>query len=156
MYGGAARRDPDALLHGSLARFVEPPSMRGYLGQLYAITGWTSLPWLRRLQHPTLVLAGDDDPIVPLVNGRILARCIPDARLHVVRSAGHLFLLERPAEMAAARVCATWPPAIAPTTNPPMAVSEAARDSPECGSAVKPRNTTFPVMLATNTCPSRK
>jgi pimeloyl-ACP methyl ester carboxylesterase len=74
--------------------------MRGYLGQLYAITGWTTLPWLRKLPQPTLVLTGDDDPIVPLVNGRILARCIPDAQLHVVRSAGHLFLLERPAEMA--------------------------------------------------------
>ena len=39
-------------------------------------------------------------PIVPLVNGRILARRIPDARLHVVRGGGHLFLLERPAETA--------------------------------------------------------
>jgi poly(3-hydroxyalkanoate) depolymerase len=102
IYGGAARRDPDALLGGSVARFVEPPSMWGYLGQLYAIAGWTSLPWLRTLQQPTLVLAGDDDPIVPLVNGRILARCIPNARLHVVRDGGHLFLLEQPARIAAA------------------------------------------------------
>ena len=47
------------------------------------------------------MLAGDDDPIVPLVNGRILARCIPNARLDVVRGGGHLFLLERPAEIAA-------------------------------------------------------
>ena len=101
VYGGAARRDPDALLHGSLARFIEPPSIRGYLGQLYAITGWTSLPWLHTLRQPTLVLNGDDDPIVPPINGRILAHCIPDARLHVVHGAGHLFLLERPAEMAA-------------------------------------------------------
>jgi poly(3-hydroxyoctanoate) depolymerase len=99
IYGGDARRDP--LLHGSIARFIERPSMRGYLGQLYAISGWTSLPWLRTLPQPTLVLAGDDDPIVPLVNGRILARWIPDARLHVVPGGGHLFLLERPAEMAA-------------------------------------------------------
>lgn len=101
IYGGDARRDPDALLHGSVARFIERPSMRGYVSQLYAISGWTSLPWLRTLRQPTLVLAGDDDPIVPLVNGRILARCIPDARLHVVPGGGHLFLLERPAEMAA-------------------------------------------------------
>jgi len=101
VYGGAARRDPDALLHGSLARFIERPSLRGYLGQIYAISGWTSMPWLRTLRQQTLVLAGDDDPIVPLVNGRILARCIPDARLHIVRHGGHLFLLESPAEIAA-------------------------------------------------------
>jgi len=100
IYGGAARRDPDALLHGSPARFIQRPTLRGYLGQIYAISGWTSLPWLRTLRQPTLVLAGDDDPIVPLVNGRILARCIPDARLHVVRHGGHLFLLEEPAAMA--------------------------------------------------------
>lgn len=101
IYGGQARRDPDALLHGSPARFVERPSVRGYLGQLYAIAGWTSLPWLHRIRQRTLVLAGDDDPIVPLLNGRILVRRIPDARLHVVDGGGHLFLLERPAEMAA-------------------------------------------------------
>jgi poly(3-hydroxyoctanoate) depolymerase len=100
LYGGEARRDPDALLHGSVARFVEPPSLWGYAGQLYAISGWTSLPWLSRLRQPTLVLAGDDDPIVPLVNGRILAWRIPRARLHVVPGGGHLFLLERPAELA--------------------------------------------------------
>jgi hypothetical protein len=75
--------------------------MWGYLGQLYAIGGWTSLPWLGSLRQPTLVLAGDDDPIVPLVNGRILARRIPNARLHVVRGGGHLFLLKRPARIAA-------------------------------------------------------
>ena len=100
VYGGAARGDPDALLHGSLARFIERPTLWGYLGQLYAITGWTSLPWLRTLPQPTLVLAGDDDPIVPLANGRILARCIPNARLQVITSGGHLFLLERPGEAA--------------------------------------------------------
>jgi poly(3-hydroxyalkanoate) depolymerase len=101
LYGGEARRDPDALLHGSVARFIQRPSIRGYLGQLYAISGWTSLPWLGKLRQPTLVLAGDDDPIVPLVNGRILAHCIPQARLHIVRGGGHLFLLERPAQLAA-------------------------------------------------------
>jgi poly(3-hydroxyoctanoate) depolymerase len=101
VYGGLARRDPDAILHGSLARFAQAPSMRGYLSQLYAIAGWTSVPWLRRLPHPTLVLSGDDDPIVPLVNGRILNRLIPHSRLHVVHGGGHLFLLERPEEIAA-------------------------------------------------------
>lgn len=100
IYGGLARTNPDALLGGSVARFLEPPSLRGYLGQLYAITGWTSVPWLHKLPQPTLVVNGDDDPIVPLVNGRILAKRIRNARLHVVRGGGHLFLLERPAETA--------------------------------------------------------
>ena len=43
----------------------------------------------------TLVLSGNDDPLVPLINGRILARLIPGARLEVVDD-GHLFLMSSP------------------------------------------------------------
>lgn len=100
IYGGGARHDPDALLQHSVARFSEPPTMAGYLGQLYALAFWTGLPWLCRLPHPTLVVSGDDDPIVPAVNGRILAKFIPDSRLHIVPGGGHLFILENPAEIA--------------------------------------------------------
>ena len=63
-------------------------------------TRYCALPWLARLRHPTLVLAGDDDPLVPALNGRILAHRIPDSRLHIVAGGGHLFLLERPVDMA--------------------------------------------------------
>jgi poly(3-hydroxyalkanoate) depolymerase len=100
LYGGAARRDPDSLLHGSLARFTHRPTARGYVGQLYSIAGWTSTPWLWRVKQPTLVLAGDDDPIVPLINARIMAHLIRNARLHVVPGGGHLFILEDPASVA--------------------------------------------------------
>lgn len=103
IYGGAARDSSDSLLHGSTARFAQAPSVSGYLSQLYAISFWTGLPWLWRFRMPALVLAGDDDPIVPLVNARILAAVIPGARLEVFRGGGHLFVLERPQE-AASRV----------------------------------------------------
>ncbi len=101
MRSGTAGSTCSAVLHGSLARFAHAPSVGGYLAQLYAIAGWTSVPWLRRLPQRTLVLAGDDDPIVPLVNGRLLGWLVPDSRLHVLRGGGHLFLVERPAEVAA-------------------------------------------------------
>jgi poly(3-hydroxyalkanoate) depolymerase len=99
VYGGEARREPDAVLRHFVTR-LEPPSVWGYLGQLYAISGWTSLRWLRTLRQPTLVLAGDDDPIVPLVNARILTHRIPRASLQVIHGGGHLFILERPAATA--------------------------------------------------------
>jgi len=99
VYGGDARRDPDAVLRHFATR-LESPSAWGYLGQLYAISGWTSLRWLRTLRQPTLVLAGDDDPIVPLVNARILTHRIPRASLQVIHGGGHLFILERPAATA--------------------------------------------------------
>lgn len=74
---------------------IEAPSMRGYFFQLLAMAGWTSLPFLPFLKAPTLVLAGDRDKIVPLANGRILATLIPNARLHVVKDGGHLFIVSR-------------------------------------------------------------
>jgi hypothetical protein len=40
--------------------------------------------------------------------------------------------------------------------NPAIAIIEAAVDRPERGSVLKPRNTTLPVMFATNTRPSRR
>lgn len=79
------------------ARLARPPSVRGYSQQLYAVSGWTSRPWLRRLDVPTLVLAGERDPLAPVQNAHILARCIRGAQLHLL-DAGHLFLLEEPDE----------------------------------------------------------
>lgn len=81
------------------ARRRHPPTMRGYGQQLYAISGWSSRPWLRQLRVPALVVAGSRDPLVPARNALILAECLAGARLHVVEG-GHLFLLEQPAEAA--------------------------------------------------------
>jgi pimeloyl-ACP methyl ester carboxylesterase len=72
---------------------------RGYYYQLAATTGWTSLPLLPLVRQPVLVLGGDDDPIVPLVNARVLARLIPRARLHVYHG-GHLGILTESDELA--------------------------------------------------------
>jgi poly(3-hydroxyalkanoate) depolymerase len=101
LYGGMARRDPGSSLgaHSEL-RLGHPPSLVGYAGQLFAIARWTSLPWLHELHQPTLVVAGDDDPIVPLANARLLAARIPDSHLHVVPGGGHLLLLDQAEEVA--------------------------------------------------------
>jgi poly(3-hydroxyalkanoate) depolymerase len=97
LYGGAYRRDPDLLrTHGGEIR---PPEGLGYAYQLLAAWGWTSALWLRTLRQPALVMHGNDDPIVPLVNAKFLAALIRDARLHVVDD-GHLFMLTRAAEIA--------------------------------------------------------
>jgi len=90
IYGGALRASPD--LVGRHLRHVKWASDYGYYLQLAAGFGWSSLPWLALLSQPTLVMAGTDDPIVPAINGRILARLIPDARLVTIDD-GHLFLL---------------------------------------------------------------
>ena len=90
IYGGALRGAPALARHH--LRHVRWSSDYGYYLQLIAAFGWSSLPWLRFLQQPTLVMAGTDDPIVPVANGRILASLIPRARL-VTLDDGHLFLV---------------------------------------------------------------
>ena len=72
----------------------------GYLYQLVAMAGWTSLPWLWSVKQPTLILAGSDDPIVPPINGQIMARIMQNARLEIVDD-GHLFMVTQPARTAA-------------------------------------------------------
>jgi pimeloyl-ACP methyl ester carboxylesterase len=94
--GGRTARDPGVLAAHARERLQQPPSALGYAFQLYAITGWSSLPWLHRVSQPTLVVAGEDDPSVPLRNARLLAARLPDACLHVVKGGGHLFLLDEP------------------------------------------------------------
>ncbi|MGF6856544.1 poly(3-hydroxyalkanoate) depolymerase [Paraburkholderia sp. CI3] len=97
IYGGAYRRDPGLLKEHS--RHIQPPRGRGYIYQLMAAWGWTSLHWLRTLRQTTLVMHGNDDPIVPLSNARILASRIRNATLYVIDD-GHLFLITRAKEVA--------------------------------------------------------
>ena len=86
MLGGRLRTSPDAARTYVTLRNSRPPELRGFVWQLLGTAGWSSLPWLHTLHVPTLVLAGDDDPIVPL----------PNARLHVIDGGGHVFLVESP------------------------------------------------------------
>src|SRR5438445_4654596 len=98
IYGGAFRDDPSLI--GRHAAAMRGTRNLGYLYQLLAMAGWTSLPWLWSLPQPTLVLMGSDDPLVPSINGRILAFLIPNAQLRMIDD-GHLFMVTRPAETAA-------------------------------------------------------
>ena len=94
--GGRTARDATALAENAGERLARPPDVVGYAYQLYAAAGWTSLPWLHRISAPTLVVAGDDDPSVPVGNARMLAARLPNARVHVLKGGGHLFLLDEP------------------------------------------------------------
>src|ERR1700758_4428798 len=98
IYGGAFRHDPSLI--GGHAAAMQGARTLGYLYQLLAMSGWTSLPWLWSLPQPTLVLMGRDDPLVPPINGQILAGLIPNAELRMIED-GHLLIVTRPAETAA-------------------------------------------------------
>jgi poly(3-hydroxyalkanoate) depolymerase len=99
IYGGDFRTRPE--LGGELQRHVRWQSRLGYYLQLAAMSGWTSIHWLHRLKMPVLIMAGADDPLIPMVNPRLMQRLIPNAKLQVF-DCGHLFLLTRHAAAAAA------------------------------------------------------
>jgi poly(3-hydroxyoctanoate) depolymerase len=91
VFGGRLRRNPELL---SDLNLTPPRNAAAYLRRLSALADWWGLPW--RVRQPTLVVTGDDDPIVPAANSRVLARWLPDARLHVVPGGGHLVAFDSP------------------------------------------------------------
>jgi poly(3-hydroxyalkanoate) depolymerase len=100
LFGGSTREDPSPardLLHA----VTRPGPVWGSFYQLISLAGWTSLPLLPRLRRPALILAGDDDPIIPLANARIMHRLMPRSELHIYHG-GHLDLVLQAEPMAAA------------------------------------------------------
>jgi poly(3-hydroxyalkanoate) depolymerase len=98
IYGGSMRADPVRsadLLHAH----TRAGPKRGYYYQLAAMTGWSSLPFLGLIRQPTLVMGGDDDPIIPVINPRMQAALIPYSTLHIYRG-GHLGILTEADELA--------------------------------------------------------
>jgi pimeloyl-ACP methyl ester carboxylesterase len=55
---------------------------------------------LGRIGHPTLVLTGDADRLIPPQNSQILAQGLPNARLALIPNAGHAFWISHPEEAA--------------------------------------------------------
>src|SRR6266446_5797615 len=97
IYGGKVRSQPE-LAH-EFARTAHLGSVLGYFYQLLGAAGWTSIPWLRKLRQPTLILHGDDDPLVPLINAKIMHRLIPRSKLYIFHD-GHLGLGTSARELA--------------------------------------------------------
>ncbi|MEU4317578.1 poly(3-hydroxyalkanoate) depolymerase [Nocardia fluminea] len=93
IYGGRLRADP-GLAEEILSSHSRRASGLGYSLQLLAGAGWSSLPLLPLIRQPTLILAGDDDPIVPVINAKIMHRLMPRSTLYIY-SDGHLGLITR-------------------------------------------------------------
>ena len=76
----------------------------GHLGQVGAIATWSSLPWLRHINAPTLVLAGSDDLLVPPLNAHLLAWAISHARVDVLAGLGHPLFDARALDLVGPRI----------------------------------------------------
>jgi poly(3-hydroxyalkanoate) depolymerase len=101
LYGGLTATAGEDHKSSHISR-LKPPSPRGYMYQLMCMLGWTSLPALPFMSKETLIMMGEDDQIVPLINGKILKAMIPNSRLMTFAGGGHLFLLTHADESVAA------------------------------------------------------
>ena len=98
LYGGTVRNDA-SVVKGLFDRQLMAGSRVGYLHQLLAGAVWTSLFALPLIRQRTLIVAGYDDPVVPVVNAKIMARLLPHATVHM-HSGGHVDLITNAAQLA--------------------------------------------------------
>ena len=98
IYGGTVRDDP-SIIKRLFDRQLMAGSRVGYLHQLLAGSVWTSLFALPLVRQRTLIIAGLDDPIIPVANARIMGRLLPHATVHLHRG-GHVDLITNAAELA--------------------------------------------------------
>ena len=79
--------DLRAKVDRSVRRSYRPDSFARHL--IAIRTAPSRVGTLARVRAPTLVLHGSDDPLVPVVGGKMTAAAIPGARLRIVPGMGH-------------------------------------------------------------------
>jgi poly(3-hydroxyalkanoate) depolymerase len=98
LYGGTVRTNA-SMVKRLFDRQLMAGSRVGYLHQLLAGAVWTSLFALPLIRQRTLIIAGHDDPVVPVANAKIMARLLPHATVHM-HAGGHVDLITNAAELA--------------------------------------------------------
>jgi poly(3-hydroxyalkanoate) depolymerase len=98
LYGGTVRTHSDDVAR-LFAQQLHAGSKIGYLHQLLAGSVWTSLFGLPAVRQDTLIMAGTDDPIIPVVNAHMMQALLPHSRLHL-HAGGHIDLVHNAAELA--------------------------------------------------------
>ena len=85
-----------AVAHGAL-QFIAvgtPPDEDGSADLQYVLAVARTIG--RNIDKPTLVLGGEEDPMAPVSNSRLIASVIPGAELHICEGGGHLFPFDTP------------------------------------------------------------
>jgi poly(3-hydroxyalkanoate) depolymerase len=98
LYGGSARTHA-SIVQRLFDRQLMAASPVGYAHQLLAASVWSSLFALPFIRQPALIVAGTDDPIIPVVNARIMGRLLAHATMHL-HTGGHVDLVTNAAEFA--------------------------------------------------------
>ena len=89
----------DAAIEEEVQRAVAGASpVEVSMGRIDALIAFDRRAGLSRISTPTLVVASDDDYVIPSYHAEALARAIPGARLAILRGGGHANTATRPDE----------------------------------------------------------
>jgi len=80
-------------------RLADSPSLSAYYQQMRVGAGFDVSRRVGSITSPTFVIHGAEDRYVPVANATALAELIPEAKLRVLRAAGHLVFIERFADV---------------------------------------------------------
>jgi pimeloyl-ACP methyl ester carboxylesterase len=93
----------DQKLVSTITKMVEKTGKEAFVREERAIMNRAdSLPLLRSIGCPTLVLCGRQDALTPILRHEEMARAIAGSKLEIIEDCGHLSTLERPVEVNAA------------------------------------------------------
>lgn len=96
LLGETARRRRPQLV-GQLDAWIRAAAPAALIDALAAMAERRDArPWLSAIRCPTLVLAGDEDAVIPATEAEGMARSIPHASFALVPASGHLINLEAP------------------------------------------------------------
>ena len=87
-------KNPDIVDKRVAKQLEYPTPAHGATRQVEAVMGHDTYELLPKIELPTLVIAGDNDRLIPVENSRILASRIPEAELVILRGVGHEFFIE--------------------------------------------------------------
>jgi 3-oxoadipate enol-lactonase len=93
---------PNTIMHNSdlverIREIMLSSSIEGLVGDLRGMMArLDSIPLLWKIRIPSLVLAGRDDQIIPIVEAQAMNDLISDSRLEIIDNAGHLLNMEQP------------------------------------------------------------
>jgi 3-oxoadipate enol-lactonase len=88
--------NPELVEEAVRTNTVAPMANECFMAQLNAIIAWSDHSRLSGLRHPTLVITGSEDILIPPDNSRILAEAIPDSRLVEFAGGGHGLFVQFP------------------------------------------------------------
>ena len=89
-------RNPELAEETVRLNFISPMTPACFMAQGNAAITWSDHSRLGGLRHPTLVITGSEDILMPPQNSRILAEAIPDSRLVEFEGGGHGLIVQFP------------------------------------------------------------